>query len=31
MAKKISGGVVHKLPEDLKEALISTKVVLELW
>ncbi len=29
--KKILGGVVHKLPEDLKEALTSDQVALKKW
>lgn len=28
---KLSGGVVHKLPADFKEAIISNKKVAELW
>ncbi len=28
---KISGGTVHKLPEDLKKNLVSSKSVLTLW
>lgn len=31
MNKKISGGVVHGLPKDLKQAIVSNKKVLELW
>ena len=30
-AKEISGGVVHDLPEDLKNALISDAKALEMW
>lgn len=30
-AKKISGGVVHDLPADLKEALSSDAKALETW
>jgi len=29
--KKISGGVAHKLPSDLKEALLSDKKAFALW
>jgi len=29
--KKIAGGTVHKLPTDLKRAIMSSKEVLELW
>ena len=29
--KTISGGVVHKLPEDLRKAIFSTSKVLALW
>jgi uncharacterized protein YdeI (YjbR/CyaY-like superfamily) len=29
--KKISGGVVHKLPADLKEALASNLQALKAW
>lgn len=29
--KEIAGGVVHKLPSDLKSALISTPKALSLW
>lgn len=29
--KKISGGVVHQMPLDLKKVLVSTKVVQEAW
>ena len=29
--QKISGGVVHQVPEDLYEALISDKSALERW
>jgi hypothetical protein len=31
MANKISGGVVHKLPEDLKKILISDPRALTIW
>ncbi len=31
MNEEISGGVVHELPDDLREALISDPVALELW
>jgi len=31
MANKISGGVVHKLPEDLKKTLISDPKALAIW
>ena len=31
MSKKISNGAVHKLPEDLKEALIKDNKALEKW
>ncbi|MGA2130232.1 MAG: YdeI/OmpD-associated family protein [Candidatus Pacearchaeota archaeon] len=31
MAKKISSGTVHKLPEDLKKALLSDNKALEKW
>jgi hypothetical protein len=31
MAQKISEGTVHKLPEDLKKALISDSKALALW
>lgn len=31
MAQKISEGVVHKLPADLKEALIADAKVLAAW
>ncbi len=29
--KNISGGVVHKLPEDLRTMLVTHPKVLELW
>jgi len=29
--KEIAGGVVHKLPPDLRNALISTPIALKLW
>jgi len=29
--KKISGGTVHKLPNDLREALLADTKVLALW
>lgn len=29
--KKIAGGVVHTMPEDLRKALISTPIALTLW
>jgi len=31
MVKRISAGVVHKLPIDLKKALANDKVALEKW
>lgn len=31
MAKKIAEGVVHKLPADLKKALISSPAALAAW
>jgi len=31
MAKNISGGVVHKMPADLREALAADSKSLELW
>ncbi len=31
MAKKISGGTAHKLPEDLKKALASDPKALAAW
>ncbi len=31
MPRKISTGVVHKVPEDLYEALISDESALERW
>lgn len=30
-AKKISGGTVHKMPADLRKALVADKKVLALW
>ena len=30
-SKKISGGVVHEVPEDLKKALTASVKALELW
>lgn len=29
--EKISGGTVHKLPEDLKKMLVSNQKILSLW
>lgn len=29
--KHISGGVVHKIPEDLRNMLVANPKVLELW
>jgi len=29
--KEIASGVVHKMPEDLRKALISNKIVLKAW
>ncbi len=29
--KVISSGVVHKIPNDLKEAITSNKKIFELW
>lgn len=29
--QKVSSGVVHKLPADLREALLTHEVVLNLW
>ncbi len=29
--KEIAGGVVHKLPPDLRNALVSTPKALKLW
>lgn len=29
--KEISGGVVHKLPADLREALVSAPAALSVW
>lgn len=29
--KKVSSGVVHKLPADLKKAISSSKIVFERW
>lgn len=31
MSNKISGGTVHKLPDDLKEMILKTPKVLKLW
>ena len=31
MTKEISGGVVHELPEDLREALSSDPMALAAW
>ncbi len=31
MSKTISAGVVHKVPADLRRALISDAAVLEIW
>jgi hypothetical protein len=31
MAKRISGGLVHKMPPDLVNALTATKEVTNLW
>ncbi len=31
MSKQISGGVVHELPTDFKQALISNPKALEAW
>ena len=31
MTQIISGGVVHKVPEDLREALISNSKALAIW
>jgi Uncharacterized protein conserved in bacteria len=31
MAKQISGGVAHKVPEDLREVLVSDPKALSLW
>ena len=31
MAKKISGGVVHTLPADLREALVADPKALTVW
>lgn len=31
MIKKISGGTVHKLPRDLRKALLSNKTALMAW
>ena len=28
---KLSGGTVHKLPSDLKEKILSNRVVLNTW
>jgi hypothetical protein len=31
MAKQVSGGVVHKVPKDLHEALVSDRKALATW
>lgn len=31
MSKKISNGVVHKMPEDLRKALMTDRVALLKW
>ena len=31
MSKSISGGVAHKMPEDLKKALLADKAALAKW
>lgn len=31
MTKKLSGGLVHKLPEDLRDALTGTIDITNLW
>lgn len=31
MNKKLPGGVVHAMPEDLQKAIISNSKVLKLW
>lgn len=31
MAERISGGIVHKLPKDMREMLITTPKVKLLW
>lgn len=31
MTKNVSGGIFHKIPEDLEKALISDKKALLLW
>lgn len=31
MAQKISSGTVHKIPDDLKKALLTDKKALEKW
>lgn len=31
MEQKLSGGLVHKIPADLLEALTATKEITELW
>ncbi len=31
MNKKISGGTVHGIPQDLKKALLPDKAALEIW
>jgi len=30
-SQRVPGGVVHELPEDLREALIANPVALEAW
>lgn len=29
--KRISGGVVHKMPSDLKKAITSLPIILTIW
>ncbi len=31
ISKKISGGVVHEVPDDLRKALVSSPKILDLW
>ena len=31
MSKKLSGGLVHDMPDDLLDALIETKETISLW
>jgi uncharacterized protein YdeI (YjbR/CyaY-like superfamily) len=31
MAQKVSGGVVHELPADLKKALVNNQEALKTW